>query len=171
MVVEKPNQISWQEWDSSKPVRLCINVVSRDLFLSFPYRYWNFCSFFYGYFQKRYAMHEESLKLWRSRIALNLVSPNKTMRFFLPQDKRSRNVRKRDEGSMLFTRTSILYTQESARVRSRFSVKGTVKRLFSPRKRNVFLYLPKSRGGVWMWTAAVWESEFERKKHWILKNG
>lgn len=55
-------------------------------------------------------MHEESLKLWCSRIALNLVSPNKTMRFFLPQDKRSRNVRKRDEGSMLFTRISILYT-------------------------------------------------------------
>lgn len=65
-------------------------------------------------------MHEESLKLGRTRIALNLVSPNKTMRFFLPQDKRSRNVRKRDEGSMLFTRTAILYTQESARVRSRF---------------------------------------------------
>lgn len=86
-------------------------------------------------------MHEESLKLGRSRIALNLVSPNKTMRFFLPQDKRSRNVRKRDEGSMLFTRTAILYTQESARVRSRF-LSGTVKRLFSPRKRNVFCISP-----------------------------
>lgn len=42
-------------------------------------------------------------------------------------------------------------------------------------KKKCFLYLPKSRGGVWMWTAAVWESEFGRKKtlnfkKWLIGN-
>lgn len=84
-------------------------------------------------------MHEESLKLGRSRIALNLVSPNKTMRFFLPQDKRSRNVRKRFDAFHAYCYP--LYTGKRSSSQP-FSVKGTVKRLFSPRKRNVFCISP-----------------------------
>lgn len=112
-------------------------------------------------------MHEESLKLWRSRIALNLLSPNKTMRFFLPQDKRSRNVRKRDEGSMLFTRTSILYIQESARVRSRFLCFHPEKEMFfvSPQVKRRRLNVNSFSLGI-----GIWAEKTLNFKKWLIGN-
>lgn len=119
-------------------------------------------------------MHEESLKLWRSRIALNLVSPNKTMRFFLPQDKRSRNVRKRDEGSMLFTRTSILYTQESARVRSRFLWKVLSNDYFHPEKEMFFVSPQVKRRRLNVNSCSlgigIWTEKTLNFKKWLIGN-
>lgn len=119
-------------------------------------------------------MHEESLKLWCSRIALNLLSPNKTMRFFLPQDKRSRNVRKRDEGSMLFTRTSILYIQESARVRSRFLWKVLSNDYFHLEKEMFFVspQVKRRRLNVNSFSLGIgiWTEKTLNFKKWLIGN-
>lgn len=168
MVVEKPNQISWQEWDSSKPVRLCINVVSRDLFLSFPYRYWNFCSFFMDIFKKdTLCMRSHlncdavvSLWIWYLPIKQCVSFYRKTS---------GREMCVKGTKARCFSRVLLSFIHRKALEFAAVFCERYCQTTIFTQKKKCFLYLPKSRGGVWMWTAAVWESEFGRKKHWILK--